>query len=254
MVDKTAAAMIVVMVVILIISLLGFTGVFSGFGGFGGGDVNEKPCNLPGAVCSFGAAIGFPAGWLRTDTFIWYCFIPLAGVWMIIFGFLDKIRIFKGSINAVLSFLIAFSMIPLGIFVLIVALLFSIMGVYSVFLFVGLFFIGTILYSRGLIGGWKYAYGGVKGSYEKSISKEDKVIANAMGEVARLKAEMKDAENLRGKYQNMGQEKATEAIKNTLAPDLLNAEKALAAAQARKQFLQQQMGRVKRTFDLQAKT
>jgi hypothetical protein len=251
MVDKTAAAMIVVMVVILIISLLGFTGVFSGFGGFGGGDVTEKPCNLPGAVCSFGAAIGFPAGWLRTDTFIWYCFIPLAGVWMIIFGFLDKIRIFKGSINAVLSFLIAFSMIPLGIFVLIVSLLFSIMGVYSVFLFVGLFFIGTILYSRGLIGAWRGIYGG----FEKEIQAVDRTIANAMGEVAHLNKEIADCREGRGRYAHLtSAQMREEHITNHIMPNLIAAQKRVEAGKAQKKFIQDRESRVKKTFDLQAKT
>jgi hypothetical protein len=248
MVDKSIAAVIVLAIVILIISLVGVSGAFKGFS-VGGSANPEEQCNL-GPACAFGMAIGFPEGWLRTDTFIWYCFIPLAGVWMIIFGFLDRIRIFKGSINAVLSFLIAFSMIPLGIFVIIVSLLFSIMGVYSVGLFVGLFFIGTIFYSRGLVGAWRGVYGG----YEKSISAQDKVISAAKGDVARLNAEMDQARNGTGKYHGMGSDKVTQAMQHDIGPRLIAAQKSLAAAEAKKQFLQEQEKRVKKTFDLQAKT
>jgi len=249
MVDKTAAAMIVVMLVILIISLLGVTGAYGGLSIGGPADPNIK-CNIPEAACVFGRAIGFPEGWMRTDTFIWYCFIPLAGVWMIIFGFLDKIRIFKGSINAVLSFLIAFSMIPLGIFVILVSLLFSIMGVYSVFLFVGLFFIGTILYSRGLIGAWKGVYGG----YEKAISSQDKLITNLKGEVTRLTAEMNQLKNKTGKYWNVQDTDRANLMQNDIGPKLIEATKRLSAAEARKKFIQEQSKRVKKTFDLEAKT
>jgi len=229
MVDKTAAAILVVMFIVLLISILGVTGVFSSFGGFGGGDANEKPCNLPGTVCAFGSLIGFPQGWLRTDTFIWYCFIPLTGVWMIVFGFLDRIKIFKGSINAVLSFLIAFSMIPLGIFVILVSLLFSIMGTYSTFLFVGLFFIGTILYSRGLIFGWR----GQFGSYAQSLAAQEKLKGELDNKINVLQAELNaaTATPATGRYATMGAAER-DAFIQRVGKDILEAKKEKAAAEA----------------------
>jgi len=229
MVDKTAAGMLVVMLIVLIISILGVTGVFSGFGGFGGGDVTEKPCNLPGIVCAFGSAIGFPQGWLRTDTFIWYCFIPLTGVWMIIFGFLDRIKIFKGSINAVLSFLIAFSMIPLGIFVILVSLLFGIMGTYSTFLFVGLFFVGTILYSKGLIFGWR----GQFGSYAQARLAQEKLKGELDNRINVLQNELNAATATppTGRYATMGAAERQGFIDRT-GREMLEANKQKAAAEA----------------------
>jgi hypothetical protein len=231
MVDKTAAGMLVVMLIVLIISILGVTGVFSGFGGFGGGDVTEKPCNLPGVVCAFGSAIGFPQGWLRTDTFIWYCFIPLTGVWMIIFGFLDRIKIFKGSINAVLSFLIAFSMIPLGIFVILVSLLFGIMGTYSTFLFVGLFFVGTILYSKGLIFGWR----GQFGSYAQSLLAQEKLKGELDNKINTLTAEFNAAGGgggaATGRYATMGAAER-DAFIQRVGKEIVEARKQKAAAEA----------------------
>jgi len=252
MVDKTAAAMIVVMLVILIISLLGVSGVFSG-----GGEIPTDPaecsgkCSFNSAICGFFTTLGFPECWLQTSTFIWYAFIPVTAIWMIIFGFLDRIRIFKGSINAVLAFLIAFSTIPLGVFVLIVSFMFGIMGIYSVGLFMGLFFVGTILYSRGLIGAWRGVYGG----FEQEIKKEEASLSNAMGEVAHLQKEIADCKEGKGHYSNLkSAEERERMITEKIMPRLIAAQKRVEAGKAHINFIKDRQNRVKKTFDLETKT
>jgi len=123
----------------------------------------EGDCDLPDSVCDFAAKLGFPRGWLSTEKFIWYSILPLLGIWLIVYGFLDRIKIFKGAISALLAFVMAFSTIPLGFFVILVATLFSIMGTYAVFMFVALFIIGLIFFFRARLRGWK------AGSIEKEL-------------------------------------------------------------------------------------
>jgi len=181
--------------ILLIIMVFGFSGAFKGPGVAD----PDKECNFPDVVCGLGQAIGIPDGWMRTDTFIWYMIIPVAGIWMIIYGFLDRIRIFKSSISAVLAFLIAFSMIPLGIFVLIVSIIFSIMGIYSVILFFILFIVGTLLYARGAFRSWKDIYG----SYDKAIAECDKPIEEAETQINHYTRQIDLANRKKGKYKNL---------------------------------------------------
>jgi hypothetical protein len=124
------------------------------------------------------------------------------------------------------------------------------MGVYSVLIFVGLFFGGTYLYSRGLFKAWRGVYGG----YEKAISAQDAVIARAKGDIAKLKNEMQMAQSGKGKYHRMGAADRQRVLQNTIGPRLLTAQKKLASAEAQKKFLQEQEKRTKKTFELEAKT
>jgi len=114
-------------------------------------------CEFPESVCDFGTIVGFPSGWLRPDTFLWYALLPLFGVWMIIYGFLTLINIFgrgRRGFYTLLSFSMAFSTIPLGHFVIFVSLMFSFIGTWSTFLFIALFVIGTIFILFKKITGW----------------------------------------------------------------------------------------------------
>jgi hypothetical protein len=228
MVDGKTVAVLILAPVLFIIVMLGVSGVFKGFS-VGSANPEEK-CNL-GPACPLGIAIGFPEGWLRTDTFIWYCFIPLTGVWMIIFGFLDRIRIFKGSINAVLGFLIAFSMVPLGIFVIIVTLLFNVMGVYSVVMFMILFFVGTYLYSRGLMFGWRGQYG----SYAQSLLAQEKLKGELDNKITALTTEFTAAGGgggaATGRYAAMGAAERDAFIRR-VGKEIVEAKKEKAGAEA----------------------
>ena len=103
---------------------------------------------------------GFPEEWMNIKDMIFYGLIPFLGIFAIVYGLLDRIRIFrKNKLNGFLSFLIAFSTLPLRLFILIVATLFAIMGVYSVIIFAAIFMIGVFLFSRGMIWTWGKEYG-----------------------------------------------------------------------------------------------
>jgi flagellar biosynthesis chaperone FliJ len=115
-------------------------------------------CQFPEGVCAFGQAIGFPQGWLAPDTFIWYGIIPIMGVWLTIYGFMDKIKIFNGAITAGLSFVIAFSTIPLGLFVVMVVALYQLMGIYATVGLAILFLVGVFFEVRNRVGGMSGEY------------------------------------------------------------------------------------------------
>jgi flagellar biosynthesis chaperone FliJ len=118
----------------------------------------EGQCEFPEGFCVFGQAIGFPQGWLAPGTFIWYGLIPVMGVWLTIYGFMDKIKIFNGAITAGLSFVIAFSTIPLGLFVVMVVALYQLMGIYATIGLAILFLVGVFFEVRNGIGGMSGEY------------------------------------------------------------------------------------------------
>lgn len=126
---------------------------------------------------------GFPKEWLNTKDMIFYGFIPFLGIWLITYGLLDRIRIFRRKkLNGFLSFLIAFSTLPMRLFILIVATLFAIMGVYSVALFAIIFITCTFLYSGGKVWGWKRDYG----HYDMVVTEVDKEIDFLRQRVAKI--------------------------------------------------------------------
>ena len=186
MVSKEDVLLAVPIIVLVLIGILGSAGVFSApLPGAG-----QYECNL-GFFCNVGVALGFPKEWLNTQTFLWYSLIPLLGIWLIIYGFLDRIHIFgKNALNGLLSFLIAFSMVPLQVFVIIVSILFSIMGIYSVVLFVILFFMGTGFLAHGLYRGWRY-YGLIEKELDiydeeyRRLKKQEKAYEDSMKKIKR---------------------------------------------------------------------
>lgn len=109
--------------------------------------------------------LGFPENWLEGNSILYYGFIPFLGIWMIVYGFLALIRIFgdNKALYTILSFIIAFSTIPLGMFVMLVGMIFSVMGVFSVVIFAVLFFVGG-----GLVF-WRQFYGFSRGFSEVNL-------------------------------------------------------------------------------------
>jgi len=225
--------------------ILGLSGVL--YAGVAGPDVT---CDLGTIVCTVGSALGFPAKWLNSSTFLWYSFTPLMGVWLIIFGFLDRIHIFRrNSINGLLSFLIAFSTIPLGVFVIIVSILFSIMGMYSVILFVGLFFIGTYYFAKGYIRGWKR----VTQSYDKAITAEQKVIDKYQTAIDDINTKIEQAQRGAGPTRGV----ASQEQRNKIVRDLFRMRedyvKQRDGAIAKKRILEGDKKRQEQMFQVESK-
>jgi len=132
-------------------------------------EYTKGDCDFPEGVCRFGTMVGFPSGWLRTDKFIWYAIIPIMGVWLTVYGFMKKIQIFNEGIMAGLSFIIAFSTIPLGLFVVMVVALYQLMGIYATMGLAILFFVGLFFELRNRIGGMSGEYA----AYNQQIKQFD---------------------------------------------------------------------------------
>jgi hypothetical protein len=134
---------------------------------------------------------GFPEEWMNIRDMIFYGLIPFLGIFVIVYGFLDRIRIFrKNKINGFLSFLIAFSTLPMRLFILIVATLFALMGVYSVAIFAVIFMIGVFLFSRARIWTWKNEYGHydmARAGVDNQIRLLDDRIRKINGQIERIR-------------------------------------------------------------------
>ena len=84
--------------------------------------------------------------------FLFLVILPFAAIFAIAYGFLWTLRIFRNvpneaGINRLLAFIIAFSTIPMGTFMILVAFWFSFMGGFSVAVFVAMFVLG--IFFRG---------------------------------------------------------------------------------------------------------
>jgi hypothetical protein len=128
---------------------------------------------------------GFPVDMAdEPKDILFYFIVPFIGIWMIILGFLRAIKIFGASkIYYPLSFVIAFSTLPTRIFTVIVSFLFGSMGVWSVILFVVMFFVGTFLYAKGWVG-FKRGQAGVVSSYHNRVKDCQNKIAQCQNEIS----------------------------------------------------------------------
>ena len=184
---------------------------------------------------------GFPEEWASNPRDVFFYFvIPFLGIWMIILGFLKRIRIFGDSkLYYLLSLAIAISTLPTRIFTFIVSMLFGAMGVWSVGLFVALFFVGTYLLSRGLVRGWREVYG----AYDHEIDVQNKLGREVGKQLRDILNELKKAGATgnppSGKYATMGADERRKAIEE-LEEDKLDKQKKIAAINAKINYLNDQ--------------
>ncbi len=141
-------------------------------------EFTQGECNLfPENVCDIFASVGFPRGWLSTDKVFFWIAIPMFGLFLIMYGFLSRIQIFGNWINGGLAVVIMLTTVPMGIFVVIVATMFSIMGMFSVIAFGILFGIGVFYFFKAKTGSWR------SGSIERNMfGKEKQAIGSKMKE------------------------------------------------------------------------
>lgn len=85
----------------------------------------------------------------------WLIF-PFLALWVIIFGIMSEIRIFRRgqNIRIVLSFLIAIMAAPTGALVWVVKTLFALYGGFAFVIFIVLMFVGTALWGMATWGLW----------------------------------------------------------------------------------------------------
>jgi len=102
-------------------------------------------CEFDEMICTVLVTVGFPGGWLNPANIIWRCIVPLVGVGLVFYGFLSKVGIFGRGVNIALALVAALSTVPVGAFVVFVAVLYAVMGIYSVILFGALIFMAISL-------------------------------------------------------------------------------------------------------------
>ena len=159
---------------------------------------NQKTTPMPSYMAPIFRGLGFPADWLYFPAFIYYAIIPMAGVVLILYGFLDRLMIFREpNVNVLLAIFMGLSTIPMGAFVSTVALLFGFVGVYATIIFGILMVAGIGFVGSGLLGGWR------AGALQARLfSEEERKLINVEGQLKRKIQALEDekkkiaAENL----------------------------------------------------------
>jgi hypothetical protein len=99
--------------------------------------------------------------YLQGANILWDIIIPFIAIMAICLGFLRTLRIFRNSANieVIIAFVMAFSTLPSGIFVIIVNFLLGLSGVLAVGAFFLMFILGVALYFWNWGGGTRSAAG-----------------------------------------------------------------------------------------------
>jgi chaperonin cofactor prefoldin len=146
------------MIVVYVVMILFLVGIFAyGYLTVDWEAILSGQCEFPEIVCSGLETLGFPSAWLTYRNVIWRCIVPLFGITTIFYGFVSKLNFFSRSINIILSFVVSLSTVPLGAFVVFVAVLFAVMGIYTVILF---FALAVMAFSLAFIGTARLKAGG----------------------------------------------------------------------------------------------
>jgi hypothetical protein len=107
------------------------------------------------ACVAFVDVLGFPSNWWNNEYFaFYYGLVPLLGVFMIVYGFLEELRIFRRlrKINVWLAIIITLSTVPLRLYTYLTQFIFGLVGGWSVIIFAIIFAVGTwyyLVYKRG---------------------------------------------------------------------------------------------------------
>ena len=145
--------------------------------------------------------LNIPAEFATFPNVLYFVFIPFLGTFTIIWGILTNLNIFRlNKVNIILSSLFALALLYSTILTTITFYLFHIGGVFGVIAFFVLFFVGTILYSRGMIYGWRGFYG----SFDRAISEQKKLKDVYRSRLNENRIQYYDALHQRGRYRNVG--------------------------------------------------
>lgn len=91
------------------------------------------------------AYIGLPKEWGYVPAFIYLVILPFAAIFAVTWGFLRQLRIFEDKVVRVLSLLITFATIPLGILTKMVYFYLGISGFVAISTFIVTFVLGVVL-------------------------------------------------------------------------------------------------------------
>jgi hypothetical protein len=144
--------------------------------------------------------------------FLFLVILPFAAIFAIAYGFLWTLRIFRdvpneAGINRLLAFIIAFSTIPMGTFMILVAFWFSFMGGFSVAVFVAMFVLGVFF--RG--------YRFVSKEYERAIVVTTKLKSELKKILERELADIRSEGDLSKKWRKLEELLGYESLKKVLS-------------------------------------
>lgn len=135
---------------VFLISLILFISLFSGIV-FAADSLAQ---NIKDVLTAF---LAVPEEWLEPPDLIYKFLLPFIGILAIALGFMRTIRIFERAtgIQLVIAFVFALATLPTHVFYTVVSGVNAAMGIYSYFMFIGLFVIGIALYfARRTMGWW----------------------------------------------------------------------------------------------------
>jgi len=137
-------------------------------------------------------SIGVPKAHLATimtlgiPGLIYHLLIPMAAVFVIVYGFLEKINIFDNkTINIVLTIIIGLTSLYSGIFFIIIEWMFRFMGLFSVAIFGLMFVLGVWFYKNRRLAEWSSA-ASVEGTFSDLSNDLRKEISNRRKEYEQL--------------------------------------------------------------------
>jgi hypothetical protein len=90
--------------------------------------------------------------WLRMPNIFYYVLVPFIIAWTVVYGLLNELRLFRSYINWKVNFIIAFCMafmlLPTGVLIYLVTILYSFGTFFAVLCFGILFIVGTFMWAR----------------------------------------------------------------------------------------------------------
>lgn len=112
-----------------------------------------------------------PSEWYQTYMFMQWLVFPFIGIWLVLFGILEQLGIFRArrGIGAVLALIMALIMSSTGGLVIMARFLFQTMGTWGFLIFVGVFMVGVTAW------GWAEMHGrwrarDVVGQFDSAIT------------------------------------------------------------------------------------
>jgi len=115
-----------------------------------------------------------PEEWYDMYLFMQWLVFPFIGIWMVIYGILEELRIFKrkASVQGLLALVMAFIASSSGGIVYGSRILFQAMGVWGISVFFIVFFVGAFLWGYGTIG-MRYKAASLWQDYERELKSID---------------------------------------------------------------------------------
>ncbi|MEM5854873.1 MAG: hypothetical protein QW472_00940 [Candidatus Aenigmatarchaeota archaeon] len=144
---------------------------------------------LPPLATQLLTKLGIPKEWCFVPAIIYLFILPFAAIYTLVWAFLTSIKIFEGmrNVNRILALVATFLTLPMGIFMKIVWLVFSFIGVWSVLIFaatfiLGIFFRGASVVAKEHAEYKKYAYS-VRKRIEQMIDRLENIKKLPEGDV-----------------------------------------------------------------------